>query len=312
MNRRLFIGLAAFLTSMSQLIIPQEKISTKIITLCWFLNWAGLIFICEYITFKLNHQSLLRIVHFSPANMHRFIVAAVGGGIIIEGVGQWLGKLWFYPYFTSWQYLMICIPGFYLYMLTIAEGYLAMKAIADRLINWHSSNNRPKRTRLTNSMIRNVGIIMIVVGLLAIGVDYVSQGGYIFNIFSPSAFKVNFWMIVFLFVGIFLICESVEFKHREVSFITDIYRHYWNPIIAIFLSTFLIGLSMELLNIKLGFWVYVNWPLQNIHLLGLPIIMIAVAWPAQFVMFLSLFRAVTAKDSKDVWSSPKYSRLKSM
>lgn len=49
----------------------------------------------------------------------------------MEGVAQWLGKLWFYPYFNTYKYAVFFILGFGFYWLMIAESYLATKAILD-------------------------------------------------------------------------------------------------------------------------------------------------------------------------------------
>ncbi len=273
------------------------------LSLSWALNWLGLILICEHITYRLKRKSLLKTVRLSRSNTINFIVASVLGGALIEGIGQWLAKLWYWPYFSLPDYLAIFIPGFALYMLMVGECYLAMKAIFDTIITPRKISIKyyPFERKLYR-VLAAMGTVAIILGLVLLFHDY--PGRYVFNINSPNALHVTFLGVIMIAFGVWWCCEYIEYRHREMSFMKDIIRAYWNPLLAIVFATIIVGISSELINLRHGYWVYVNWPLQHTRFLGLPIIMLTVAWPLQFIMFLSLLRAITAKDSVDVWSVP--------
>ncbi len=56
---------------------------------------------------------------------------------------------------------------------------------------------------------------------------------------------------------------------------------------------------METVNTTHGFWVYINWPYQNIRFLGLPVTML-LAWPLHYLGFLSLFRSLSDDTSVEI------------
>lgn len=284
------------------LLVPNLSLTALTITFLWACNWLGLIYLAESITRVVAHKSLINLVGKSKKNLLLFALASVSGGVIIEGIGQWIGKLWFYPFFTLQQYSLVCIPGFALYMLTIAECYLAAKTILDRLIK------TPRQTRKYFFLEKMIYPKFLMLGavciLLSLGLGltrYHENNGYFFDPTHYSEFKVNFLAILLMPFGVWLVCEYFEYKRHETSFLKDILRQYVSPVFAVLLATIVVGISMELINVRYGYWVYVNWPLQDMHIFGLPIVMLCIAWPIHFIMFLSLFRVVATEDSTEVW-----------
>ncbi len=306
-NRQLKFGIVAFAASLVQIFLPNELVNPTFISLSWFLNWVGLILIGDHITQKLNGKSLRKTIHHSRSNSINFIIAGVLGGVLVEGVGQWLGKLWFYPYFSTPEYLFVAIPGFALYMLMIAECYLATKAIIDKILRPRKTSRKyfPLETKLYRSL-PVIGPACFFLGTSILLADY--KQGYAFRVNLPYNLNVTFVGVLLFACGVWWTSEYLEYRRRETSLLKDIFHAYWNPLIAIIIATAVVGISMELINLRHEYWVYANWPLQNDHVLGLPIIMITVAWPIHFVMFLSLFRAITAKDSAEVWRVPVVKR----
>jgi hypothetical protein len=57
---------------------------------------------------------------------------------------------------------------------------------------------------------------------------------------------------------------------------------------------------MESQNIPVGLWVYTNWPLPGANILGLPLL-IFLCWPLHYIAFLSLFRALSDRESRELW-----------
>ena len=129
--------------------------------------------------------------------------------------------------------------------------------------------------------------------------DYMQNGGYIFDISNRINYKVNFIYVVTIFLGTWFVLESIEYFRKKTSLLKDIFHRYFNHLASILIASFILAIIMETENIPLGFWIYTNWPFENIRLLHLPIMML-VAWPLHYVAFLSLFRAFTEKQSDEI------------
>ncbi len=300
-KRYLFKGYLLFLASTAVLVAPNLKLSAFTITFLWACNWLGIVYLSEALTRSIARKSLINLVFKSKQNLLLFLVASIVGGVFVEGIGQWVGKLWFYPFFSTQQYLLVAIPGFALYMLAIAECYLATKSVLDRFIRPPRVNKKYfplERTLYPKLLI--IGTLCLVISLVLSFAHYHSRGGYFFNTTHYSNFELNFTLIILMIFGVWFISEYVEYRHNQTSFIKDVMRQYWTPLFAVILATIIFGLSMELVNLRYKYWVYVNWPHQNTHFLGLPIFIFTV-WPLQFIMFLSLFRVITVQDSVDIW-----------
>src|SRR3989344_6200843 len=185
MNRNFYKGIIFFLLSYLQLLLPFNFVNGKILAFFWFLFMFGIILISDGITEKIYKKSLLREIRKSKKNTILFFIISIAGGIILEGVAQWLGKLWVYPYFNAYTYSIFFIFGFGLYWLMIAESYLATKAILDYI-------------RRGKQIVRNyywfeppfykllglIGAILVPLSAFFMLHDYTSNGGYIFDISS--------------------------------------------------------------------------------------------------------------------------------
>jgi hypothetical protein len=266
---------------------------------------SGIVFICEGITIKLGATSLLKHIRENPKSLIAFILTTTLSAIALEGSAQWLGKLWIYPYFTSELYTFVFIPGFAGYFLMIGESYITMKAILDTLtfkkyfITRYYSYE-PKMYRLFGCL----GVIMVPLSIFMILLRYKESGGYIFDVSTLVNYQVRFIWIMTLIIGICFICEYIEYKHKTSSFLKDVLHHYTVPLAAVLAAAILLALIMETENLHSGYWRYTHWPYTNLHIFGLPLVMIFVAWPMQYIMFLSIFRVITPKESKNLWLSP--------
>ena len=301
MNRNFYKGIIFFLLSYLQLLLPFNFVNGKILAFFWFLFMFGIILISDGITEKIYKKSLLREIRKSKKNTILFFIISIAGGIILEGVAQWLGKLWVYPYFNAYTYSIFFIFGFGLYWLMIAESYLATKAILDYI-------------RRGKQIVRNyywfeppfykllglIGAILVPLSAFFMLHDYTSNGGYIFDISSHTNYKVNFIYIITIFLGTWFVLECIEYFRKKTSLLKDIFHHYFNPLAAILIASFILAIIMETENIPYGFWQYTNWPFENIQFLNLPVMMF-IAWPLHYVAFLSLFRAFTEKESNEIW-----------
>lgn len=153
-----------------------------------------------------------------------------------------------------------------------------------------------------------LGSMLTLSSLISFGLNYMRVGGYFFEISTIDVFVTQAYAIIFFPLGVWLLCEGFENLRRQRGLINDISKGYWTPVLAIIISALAVGFTMEILNLKHGYWVYANWPLQNFHIFGLPAVMILVGWPLHFLMFLSIFRVFAPKESTEVWRLTKARR----
>lgn len=86
-------------------------------------------------TIALEGRSLLQeATHSARAWLSLLSIGAISG-LLLDGIAQWLGKLWIYPYWNEAVYVGTFVIGFCAYWLATAESYLAVKAILGR---WYS------------------------------------------------------------------------------------------------------------------------------------------------------------------------------
>ncbi|TSC92613.1 MAG: hypothetical protein CEN91_391 [Candidatus Berkelbacteria bacterium Licking1014_85] len=301
MNRTFYKGIIFFLFSCLQIFLPKRLVSWEILTIFSFLFNISIVLISDGITQKISKKSLLQEICRSKKNIAHFLLISVAGGIILDGVAQWLGKLWVYPYFNFYIYLLFFVPGFGLYWLMIAESYLATKAIIDYLrkgkqVVRNYFSFEPRLYRLLGI----IGIILIPLSVIFMLHDYFVQSGYIFDVSNPVNYKVNFVYVIAIFLGTWFVLEYIEYSRKKTSLLKDIFHHYSSSLISILIASFVLAIIMEFENIPVGFWIYTNWPLEHIRVFGLPLIMF-IAWPLHYIVFLSLFRAFTEKESDEIW-----------
>jgi hypothetical protein len=264
---------------------------------------SGVVLTCDGISAKLYGRSLVRQLIRSKKEAVRFLVISIFGGMLIEGVAQWLGKLWIYPYFSLYAYLFFFALGFSLYWLMIVESYLAAKALIDFLRRGkHVVRTYRHFERTLYPILGLLGFALVPISIFLILQDYRSKGGYTFEITKAVDYRVNFTYVIALFLGVWFLLECLQYWRKKTSLIRDILHNHFSPLIAILVASMLLALIMETENIPHPFWVYTNWPYESVRFLGLPV-MVFVAWPLHYIAFLSLFRAFTGKQSDEIWRS---------
>ncbi len=306
MNSRFWTGIALILVSFTQLFLPEEYATFIPLTFFWSAFMIGVILVGEGLTTKLQNKSLLKTVTKSPKTLLLFTVVSTIGAICLEGIAQWIGKLWYYPYFSNWIYLLVFVPGFVLYWLMISESYLGAKAIID---NYRKTRHIVTKYYSYEShlypVLALIGVASISAAITCAYIAYYNNGGYSFNISSPTSLYINFFIIISLFIGVWFLAEYFEYRKRKSSLIKDLLHHYRTPLIAIILGAITLALLMEISNLTYGYWEYINWPLSQHNIFGLPVVMIFFAWPLHYVMFLSVFRAITPAESIEIWRCPQ-------
>jgi len=237
MNNKFWSGISLVLVSYCQVFLPYKNANFLILSLFWASFMLGIILIGEGLTSKLQNRSLLRIVQKNRKAKMTFILVSIVGGVCLEGIAQWIGKLWVYPYFSNWTYLAVFIPGFILYWLMIAESYLGVKAIIDRYLR-----SKRKVTKYYSyeaklyPLLGFVGTVLIIIALLIARQAYIDVGGYVFSIRTIENININFYSILSLFVGVWFIAEFYEYKRRETSLIKDVLHITTHPYSLLYLD----------------------------------------------------------------------------
>jgi hypothetical protein len=301
-----FLGL-----SYAQLLLPKYEnfaeappflwVTLTVLSACFML---GVTFLSEGVTEAVYKKSLLRAIFKNTHTFVAYLALSMVGGVMLDGTSQWLGKLWFYPILTNVTYPFVFVFGFALYWLMVIESYLAVKALLD----WAFKGRRTVRTyygfeRPLYTSLGALGVILIPIAAALMMNDYAREhGGYVFELTKAVDYKVNFGYILLMFFGTWFLFEAIEYFRKETSLLRDIFHHYFTPLLAVVLASFGTALLMETQNLFAGSgaWVYVNWPLQETTLLGLPVVMF-LFWPVHYIFFLSLWRAFSDKESDEVW-----------
>jgi len=300
------VGTMMIAFSFLSFLIPQEDFSTFNSLFLFNLFALGLIIISEIITLKYAKFSLFHKIVSSKRNLVSFIMVSAVCGLFLDLIANIFSKLWIYPYWDLQFYLLVFIPGFAIYWLVICESYLATKCLIDLFSKGKKYVTKPfKNEKKLFDTLGIFGIIFLILGVVITCIDYFNNRTTLFGVEDLTSVTNNyvppFYIVIILFFGIWFILEYIQHHEKKTSLIKDIIHNYKSPLLAILICCFVLGTVMELQNVPIQFWIYTNWPFQEITFLGFPLIVIFI-WPLHCIPFLSLFRAVSDKASADIWS----------
>lgn len=294
MNAKSWIGLVLVAAAYGQLLFPRRLfahpsvffhgypiVPANLLAITSAFSTLGVILLGEGICERFGAPSLLDRVTRDAKTFLRFALSAAAAGVAMEALGQWLGKLWIYPYWTVWFYWIVVIPGFAFYWTAIAESYLAVKAILD-------SRLKPRATHLRRH--RSFGVMgAAVLTLTAFGYGswYSAHGGYFFANTSPIGAAPPFRLVLLGFAGAVLLTEWALGRNGSPSFVGALQSRYWTPPLAIGLSSVTLAVLLETLNAVNHFWAYTHFPWPGLTFAGVQLIMVA-TWPLQYLTFLLL------------------------
>ena len=264
---------------------PRRAIDLPFLMVFWTWWCTTVMILCDEARRRLEGMSLLDAIVASPAAFLRFLATGAACGLLLDGSAQWIGKLWIYPYWNPAVYGGTFVIGFCAYWLLLAETYFLAKALLRRL-RPVSSAFSPKHHRATAPMIS--GSMLAGTGLLLAAADYRAAGGYRFAITRPTPVHVHFACFLLLFTGAWLLLEALQRRQGKPSLLDAMGRRDWVPPAALLSAGWIFGFLMETTNAGQHFWIYTNWPLPKASLCGVPAVVL-LAWPLQYVVFLSTF-----------------------
>ncbi|MBI2054641.1 MAG: hypothetical protein HYT39_00885 [Candidatus Sungbacteria bacterium] len=298
---QLLLGLIALSLSFLQVFLPLSFLTSSILGFFAVLFMIGAILVSDALAVRFGRPSFLRSLLFSRRRLLPFLLLSIIGGLLLEAVANWIGKLWIYPYFSVTTYIFVLVPGYFIYWLMIYGTYYAARAAVGR---WAYSTPREYK-RLSHLLYPMGGLIaafVLPVTLWLIFRSYFLEGGFIIDIAHPSAAYVSFVYVLLLFLGVWLLLEFIEYIEGRGSLIRSLLSGDFAPLIAIVVATFTWGVLMELSNIPAFLWEYTHWPFSAWNIGGIPLSVLLVGWPVHYIAFLSLFQVfIRGKTFAGVW-----------
>lgn len=306
-NRLLVIGVALLLFSYFPVFLPNEYQTNLPIFISVAISSLGIIVVSEYVTIKFAKYSLVGDLRKSSVSLLRLLLVGLFGGLILDGIMMWLGKLWIYPYWDIGFYALVFVPGFAFYFFTLVEAYLACKVLIDRLVPGHKFIT--KRKKVENKIfwaLFYLGLIFGVIGTFILALGYAELGAYVFSV--NTFIDLNDLNVLLgvglLFGSAVLILEFILYLSAKQSFVLTLIHGYFNPTLAIILASVVLIIFMEGQNMLLLFWEYKNVLFEDIQLLSLPILGV-IAWPIHYVFLINLFRLILKPEGRHFYAGDR-------
>ncbi|MEV0458720.1 hypothetical protein [Catellatospora methionotrophica] len=252
--------------------------------LCSALFAVGVIVAGGGVCAACGGTSLWDIAVRDPLMLLRLLACGTAAGLILEIVAQWLGRLWYYPWWTSWFYALVLIPGFALYWLFIVESYLAAKAALDAVAR-RRAVRRPVR-------LWPVGAAAVVV-FAALTTRWYAERGFTFDVTGPTPQAPPFGYAVLAFAGCALLSGALA---------AAVASRHWVPFAAILLASAVVAVLFEVPNAVHRQWAYDHFP-GPVLPGGLPLTMF-LSWPMQYVVFLAVPAALMPSAAALFWQPP--------
>lgn len=307
MNRKTWLGLILIACSYAQVFYPRrlfEEPSFRVLGYPLFpanalafsvsLFTFGVIVFGEGVCQRFGGVSLFSFATATPQRLLRVALSAVACGLALELIAQWLGRLWIYPYWATWFYLLVVLPGFTFYWVSIVETYLAVKAVLDHRRTGHFVERQA------------FAVPYAVVGLAFLGLSaglfgqwYVERG-WALAVVRPVSQAPPFFYVLLAFLGGWLVAEWVQARRRSGSLLTSVLSGYWVPAVAVLVSSVSLSLVMETQNTIHHFWRYLHFPGPDVPLTGVRATVFA-TWPLHFVVFLMLAGVLTPELAQVFW-----------
>lgn len=253
---------------------PQERVlglplvPVSVLGISATLLTMGVIVASEGICDAAGGTSLWDLVTRDPLMPLRLLTCGAVAGLTLEIIAQWLGRLWYYPYWTPWFYGLLLIPGYTFYWICIAESYLAAKAVLDAVTRPHAPAGALR--------LWPVGAVTLGIGL-ALSLRWYAHRGFALAVTGPTPTAPPFSYAVLAVIGVALLSGALA---------TAVVRRYWVPFAAVVLASAAVSVAMEIPNAAHRHWAYAHFP-GPVAPGGLPLA-VFVAWPLQYLVFLAV------------------------
>lgn len=258
------------------------------------LLWAiGYLSVCSAIIHSRTKQT--KNIMFVRPHAHIYVIGLISA-LFIESFGNWTWKLWWYPPFSSYAYMIFMPIILIFYFYIILKGYLAARVLLEPYRKKIKFN--VKKYRILFDTLGIVGCFGFIVGIIqAVSMLHIKGLGF-FNSFGIHRF--NLLNVIIVSISLLFILEYLEYREREDTFLLHLIKGDFVPLLCVVIATLFTAISMEALNVPLSIWVYTNWPYANISISGLPFT-VFVAWIIQYILLISLYRVMYKKETHRIW-----------
>lgn len=263
-----------------------------------FLWAAGYLLICNEIISKYSRKR--GIPHYHLSNLHVFLVGLVGA-FLIEAVGNWYLKLWYYPLFSLYLYIFI-LPFILMgYFYVLVRGFVAVQLLLFDYIKPRAEVGLPtKKLAFVFHLLGVLGTLGIITSLFRTFIHFHFTNIALF-LNSSGVKTFSLFDILLLTVSLFFVIEFLEYELREDTFLMHLCTGDWLPLLTILAVSLVTSLTMEIFNVPLLLWIYTNWPYSDIALLGVPV-SVLLAWPVQYLLLVSFYRVMYKKETVKIWA----------
>lgn len=246
---------------------------------------TGVWLLFDALDFKLNKYSILHRIRNKHSILLYLVLGGIFIGLFIEFFGAYASGLWWEPFYTYlfkksfFHAVLIFFSTDILYYVLIFPACFSVY----RVIYHFFKKEIQKSTFGFKKYEKNVFPFL---GLIGLGMIIPS----LFLIFiskTTSLTKGVFFGISLL--GLWFFLEYLEYKHHQKSMLKDLFELNFKPALAILITSFLLTLATEGLNLHSTGWKYRNFPLADINLLGIPL-MVFLGWVPFVIVYLSFFR----------------------
>ena len=308
---RNFLLYSAILTLvLSYVLVPFVADDRLWMKLPYFLLSVAVILFGEYTTKRYAGFSTVRKILSNKFHLFSYIFASTIAAFVLDGSLGWVYKLWYYPGLTNIKYLLLFIPGFAFYWLSIVESYLVVKVLIDKYRKGTGGKSHEPTHLFEKYFFRPLGVVgvisfslSLVFMLRLVSGEFMWANSVPFTFQSPGS---NLLEIVLLFIGVWFMFEFLCFKENKSSLLRTVLRKQYDSLYAVLISAFIFALLMELQNIPLGLWRYQNIPFDTVAFFGLPVLLF-LAWPLHYVAFLSIYKFVSGDQTDKLFNGDKIS-----
>lgn len=218
---------------------------------------------------RMKDKEFLTFKRFIKVYLAFFILGILGDLIF----GIWISKLWYYPTYTLINYIN-------LYLFIYPLGGIIMIYMFVILESLFIQKPRKRRIPYKNSLI--ISKIFYIISLI----------GFIVSLFFET--YRGFFLLTFMSLNAISLFSYINLKINKNNLLERflIKSLKYGPLIII--VAYAQGLVHEIPNIFAKEWAYQNFPFNNIHIFGIPIIVLLVGWIALIIGPYTLFELILA------------------
>ncbi|MBM3234255.1 hypothetical protein FJZ19_04140 [Candidatus Pacearchaeota archaeon] len=234
----------------------------------------GLFFILKPMYKIINKREFLSLKNFFKVYLAFFMLGIVADLIF----GIWITKLWFYPDYNLINYIILY---FFIYPF---GGFIVIYSFA--LIE-SLAGKKPRERKKDYFLALNFSKILFFLGMVFL----------IIAILFANSYK---GFLIYVFFGLmgYGLTNYVTLKYKKDDLLERILTKTSKYVLLIAIVAYTQGIIHEFPNVFAREWIYQNFPLNNLTLLGIPIMVLLFCWLWLVVVPYSIFELVMTLNKK--------------